>query len=158
MKTMRIIAKRMSTLLTLLCTAVALHAQMPEPIKCTTSWKVVNDSVAELRIAATIDDGWHLYSTNLEDGPTAATLVVEAIEGAHLGDTLRFEGQEIAKYDDMFGMEVRYFEHKVTFVQRFIIERADYKVEGYFQYGACDDENCMPPTDVAFKFPLTTKE
>lgn len=50
-------------------------------------------------------------------------------------------------------MEVRYFEEKVTFVQRVIIEKADYKVEGYFQYGACDDENCMPPTDVAFKYP-----
>ena len=152
---MKTIAKRMSALLSLLCMAVAIYAQMPEPVKCQTSWKVISDSVAELRIVTTIDAGWHVYSTELEDGPTAASLMVETIEGAHLSGKLGFEGKEIAKYDDMFGMEVRYFEDKVTFVQRFIIEKADYKVQGYFQYGACDDENCMPPTDVAFKYPMT---
>ena len=145
--------KRMSAMLALLCVAVVTFAQMHDPIKCESAWKIVSDGVAELRISATIDAGWHLYSTELEGGPTAATLVVETIEGAHLDGKLTFEGKEIAKYDEMFGMEVRYFENQVTFVQRVIIEKADYKVEGYFQYGACDDENCMPPTDVPFKYP-----
>ena len=145
--------QRMGLLFSLLCVAVTMHAQMHEPIKCEASWKMVSDGVAELRVAAKIDAGWHVYSTELGDGPTSATLVVETIEGARLDGKLVFEGKEIAKYDDMFGMEVRYFENQVTFVQRFIIEKADYKVEGYFQYGACDDENCMPPTDVAFKYP-----
>ena len=146
--------KRLGITFSLLCMALIAFAQMPEPVKCNTSWKMVSDNVAELRISATIDAGWHVYSTELgEDGPTPATLVVETIEGARLDGKLVFEGKEIAKYDDMFGMEVRYFENQVTFVQRFIIEKADYKVEGYFQYGACDDENCMPPTDVAFKYP-----
>ena len=143
--------KRIGITLSLLCMAFVAFAQMPEPVKCTTSWKIVGDNVAELHISVAIDAGWHVYSTDLEDGPTAATLVVETIEGARLDGKLAFEGKEIAKFDEMFGMEVRYFEEMVTFVQRIIIEKADYKVEGYFQYGACDDENCMPPTDVAFK-------
>ena len=142
----------MSAVLTLLCVAMITFAQMHEPIKCETSWEVVSDGVAELRIAATIDAGWHLYSTELEDGPTAATLVVETIEGARLDGKLGFEGKEIAKYDDMFGMDVRYFEDKVTFVQRFVIESDDYAVQGYFQYGACDDQSCLPPTNVEFKY------
>ena len=142
----------MSAVLTLLCVAMITFAQMHEPIKCETSWEVVSDGVAELRIAATIDAGWHLYSTELEDGPTAATLVVETIEGARLDGKLGFEGKEIAKYDDMFGMDVRYFEDKVTFVQRFAIESDDYAVQGYFQYGACDDQSCLPPTNVEFKY------
>ncbi len=145
--------RRIGAVLALLCLVVAMYAQMPEPVKCATSWKMVDDNVAELRIAVTIDAGWHVYSTDLEDGPTAATLVVETIEGAHLDGKLAFEGKEVAKYDEMFGMEVRYFENQVTFVQRVIIDKAEYKVEGYFQYGACDDENCMPPTDVTFKYP-----
>ena len=142
----------MGALLSLFCVALTLHAQMHEPIKCEISWEVVSDGVAELRIAATIDAGWHLYSTELEDGPTAATLVVETIEGARLDGKLGFEGKEIAKYDDMFGMDVRYFEDKVTFVQRFAIESDDYAVQGYFQYGACDDQSCLPPTNVEFKY------
>ncbi len=150
---MKTIATRLSAAFLLFFMTMTMYAQMPEPVECKASLKMINDSVAELRIAAVIDAGWHVYSTELEDGPTAATLVVEAIEGAHLDGKLGFEGKEIAKYDDMFGMEVRYFENQVTFVQRIIIEKADYKIQGYFQYGACDDENCMPPTDVMFKFP-----
>ena len=148
--------KRMGALLSLLCVAFTLHAQMHEPIKCETSWEVVSDGVAELRIAATIDAGWHLYSTELEDGPTAATLVVETLEGARLDGKLEFEGEEIEKYDDMFGMDVRYFEDKVTFTQRFAIESDVYTVQGYFQYGACDDQSCLPPTNVEFKYGAAT--
>ena len=48
-------------------------------------------------------------------------------------------------------MDVRYFEDKVTFVQRFILE-GDYLVQGYFTYGACDDQSCLPPTNVEFKY------
>ena len=147
--------KKMGAVLSLFCVALTLHAQMYEPIKCETSWEVVSDGVAELRIAATIDAGWHLYSTDLEDGPTAATLVVETIEGARVDGKLGFEGKEIAKYDDMFGMDVRYFENKVTFVQRFALESDNYAVQGYFQYGACDDQSCLPPTNVEFKYGAT---
>ena len=149
---MRNLIQRMGAMLSLFCVALTLHAQMYEPIKCETSWEVVSDGVAELRIAATIDAGWHLYSTDLEDGPTAATLVVETIEGARVDGELGFEGKEIAKYDDMFGMDVRYFENKVTFVQRFALESDNYAVQGYFQYGACDDQSCLPPTNVEFKY------
>ena len=144
--------KKMGLLFSLLCVAMTMNAQMHEPIKCETSWEIVSDGVAELRILATIEDGWHLYSTELEDGPTAATLVVETIEGANLDGKLGFEGKEIAKYDDMFGMDVRYFEEKVTFVQRFAIEGDSYTVQGYFQYGACDDQSCLPPTNVEFAY------
>ena len=155
---MKSIVKRISSVLVLLCLAVSIYAQMPSPVKCTTSLKKVDGNVVELRITATIEEGWHVYSTELEDGPTTASLVVETIEGARLDGKLGFEGEEIAKYDDMFGMEVRYFENKVTFVQRFVITDSDYKVQGYFQYGACDDENCMPPTDVTFSLPLTPQK
>ena len=150
---MKTFATRLSTALLLFFMTMTMYAQRPEPVECKTSLKMINDSIAELRIAAVIDAGWHVYSTELEEGPTAATLVIETIDGAHLKGKLKFEGKEIAKYDEMFGMEVRYFENRVTFVQSLVITKADYKIQGYFQYGACDDENCMPPTDVTFKFP-----
>ena len=142
--------KRMGALLSLLCVAMVAFAQIHEPIQCETSWQKAGDNVVELRIAAKIEAGWHVYSTELEGGPTAAVLEVEKMEGVRLDGKLTFEGKEIAKYDDMFGMDVRYFEEKVTFVQRFIVESEEYKIQGYFQYGACNDENCLPPTNVEF--------
>ena len=144
--------KRIGALLSLLCVAVMTMAQIHEPIKCETSWKMVGDNVAELRIAAKIEAGWHVYSTELEGGPTTAELVAETLDGARLDGKLTFEGKEIAKYDDMFGMDVRYFENEVTFIQRFVIEKENSKVQGYFQYGACNDENCLPPTNVEFNY------
>ena len=149
---MKPIVRRMGAMFSLLCVALTLHAQMHEPIKCEASWKNVGDGVAELRVVAKIDAGWHVYSTELGDGPTSATLVVETIEGARLDGKLGFEGKEIAKYDEMFGMDVRYFEDEVTFVQRFAIDSDDYTVQGYFQYGACDDQSCLPPTNVEFSY------
>ena len=143
--------KRVSALISLLCVAVMSFAQIHEPVKCETSWKMVSDNVAELRIAAKIDAGWHLYSTE-QEGVTAAELVAETLDGARLDGKLTFEGKEIKKYDDMFGMDVRYFENEVAFIQRFIIEKENSKVQGYFLYGACNDENCMPPTNVEFDY------
>ena len=73
---------------------------------------------------------YRVYSTELEDGPTAAMLVTETLDGARLDGKLTFEGKEISKYDEMFGMQVRYFENQVTFIQRFIIEKENSKVQG----------------------------
>ena len=144
--------KRIGIFGALFFATIMTFAQMQEPVKCETTWKMVNDSITELRITATISAGWHVYSTELEDGPTAATLFVEDIEGAHLTGKLEFEGKEITKYDEMFGVDVRYFENKATFIQRFVIDKNECKIQGYFQYGACDDESCMPPTDVTFEY------
>ena len=82
----------MSALLSLLCVAMITFAQIHEPIQCEASWKMVDDKAAELRITAVIDAGWHVYSTELEDGPTAATLVVETIEGARLDGKMCLQG------------------------------------------------------------------
>ena len=49
-------------------------------------------------------------------------------------------------------MKLRYFENTATFVQKFKITDASYQIEGYLEYGACNDENCLPPTEVPFSF------
>jgi thiol:disulfide interchange protein DsbD len=49
-------------------------------------------------------------------------------------------------------MKVSFFEHTATFVQKVKITGATYKLEGYMQYGACNDENCLPPSNVDFSY------
>ena len=65
---------------------------------------------------------------------------------------LRAVGNVQKKMDEMFGMEVSYMEGTAEFVQRFVITEPEYEVSGYLTYGACNDENCMPPTNVEFNF------
>jgi thiol:disulfide interchange protein DsbD len=52
----------------------------------------------------------------------------------------------------MFGMNVRYFTGSAKFVQKLTLTGGDYDIEGYLEYGACNDENCLPPTQSTFRF------
>lgn len=112
-------------------------------------------SPTELEVIFTgrIDNGWHVYSTGLPaDGPISASLHTEKAEGVKAEGKLSHRGKEISQYDKMFGMTLRYFEHSVTFVQKYKITGKTYNVKGYLEYGACNDENCIPPTQVDFSF------
>ncbi|MEE1214010.1 MAG: cytochrome c biogenesis protein CcdA, partial [Bacteroidaceae bacterium] len=62
------------------------------------------------------------------------------------------DGKVHRAMDEMFEMEVTYVEGEASFVQTFTITEAAYEVSGYLTYGACSDQNCMPPTDVEFSF------
>ena len=45
-----------------------------------------------------------------------------------------------------------YYEDNVTFSQKIKLTGKEYKIEGYFEYGACNDESCLPPTSVDFNY------
>ncbi len=140
----------LSTLLIL--SVLALHAQMVEPIHVTSAFKQLKGAEAELTFSATIDDGWHVYSTGLSnDGPVAASFHALKMEGAELVGKLQTRGQEIKQYDQMFGMELRYFEHAVTFVQKVRFTKPEYDIDCYVEYGACNDQMCLPPSEISLK-------
>ena len=102
---------------------------------------------------AAIDKGWHVYSTDLGDGgPISATFNVDNKSGVELVGKLKPVGKEVATFDKLFEMKVRYFENTAKFVQKVKFTGGAYAIEGYLEYGACDDESCLPPTQVPFKF------
>ena len=142
----------LSLLLFFVC-AVTAMAQMQDPVHFKSELKQISGTEAEIVFTATIDDGWHVYSTDLPDGgPISATFNVDKIEGAELVGKLTPVGKEENKFDQMFQMQVRFFEHNAKFVQKLKITGATFSIEGYMQYGACNDQNCLPPTDVNFSF------
>ena len=137
----------------LLLIAVVAQAQIQEPIKFKSELKTLAAGEAEIVFTATIDKGWHVYSTDLGDGgPISATFNVEKISGATVVGKLQPKGKEIASYDKLFEMNVRYFESTAQFVQKLKLTGGDYKIEGFLEFGACNDENCLPPTQVEFNF------
>lgn len=133
--------------------ALPALAQIQEPIKFKTEWKQNSDSEAEIIFNATIDKGWHVYSTELEEGgPISASFNIDQIQGAETIGKLTPVGNEINEMDPIFGMKVRYFKDKATFIQKIKITDKNYSIKGYLEYGACNDENCLPPTGVDFSF------
>jgi len=137
----------------LLLFAVAMQAQIQDPVKFNSELKILAADEAEVVFTAAIDKGWHVYSTDLGDGgPISATFNVEKIFGAEVVGKLKPVGKEISTFDKLFEMKVRYFENTAQFVQKLKLTGGAYQIEGYLEYGACNDENCLPPTQVPFKF------
>ena len=137
----------------LLLFTVAMRAQIQDPVKFKSELKTVAADEAEVVFTAAIDKGWHVYSTDLGDGgPISATFNVEKISGAEVVGKLKPVGKEISTFDKLFEMKVRYFENTAQFVQKLKLTGGAYQIEGYLEYGACNDENCLPPTQVPFKF------
>ena len=142
----------LSCLLLVVCFTSAF-AQIQDPVQFKTELKKISETEAQIIFTGTIDAGWHVYSTDLpEGGPISATFNTDKMEGIELDGKLTPQGKEIQNYDKMFEMNVRYFEDVATFVQKLKITAANYFIEGYFQYGSCNDENCLPPTDIEFSF------
>ncbi len=146
--------KRIASLITLYIYIVAAAlAQFQNPVSFTTTQKKVSDDVLEVVFQGTIDAGWHVYGTDIADGgPTRAELTLETQKGVKLDGKLRATGKVQRQMDEMFGMEVSFMEGTASFMQRFIITEPEYEVGGYLTYGACNDENCIPPTNVEFSF------
>lgn len=145
--------KKVSSFLMLVMLSLTLFAQMHNPVSISVSQNKLSDSEFEIVFSGKADAGWHVYSTDIADGgPTAATIEFEEQTGVEPVGKLTPKGHVHTAFDEMFGMEVSYMEGEVTFVQKMRITAATYSVKGYLTYGACNDENCLPPTTVDFSY------
>lgn len=133
------------TLLLLVTVVMAVQAQVSFTVK----YKRVNPTTIDIVFTGTAQPGWHIYSTNIgEGGPTRATFGVDKIKGAKLKGGLKGGPGAKTMQDPIFEMPVTYYEGHATFTQRVELLDKDYELKGYLKYGACNDENCLPPTSV----------
>lgn len=137
----------------LLLVAMFCNAQMADPVKFKSHLKTGSTAEAEIVFDGKIAHGWHVYSTNLgSDGPIEASFHVDKKDGVELVGKLTPRGHEISMMDNMFGMKLRFFENSVQFVQKVKFTKPTYTIKAYLEYGACNDEMCMPPTQVDAHF------
>ena len=143
--------KKTALMLIMLLTVMVAGAQMADPVKFVTELKQMEGNEAEIIFKATIDPGWHVYSTDItEDGPTKATFHAERLDGVELVGSLKPRGSVKEQFDDMFGTTLRFFENQGAFVQKIRFTKPRYTISCYLEYGACNDEMCLPPTTVEF--------
>lgn len=145
--------KKLIFLVTLLLTVGMSKAQMHNPVHWTFSVKDVSKTEKELMFSAKIDAHWHVYGLHLpQDGPTPTSIEFKSISGAELVGEVTSPSQLITKYDEMFGMEINWYENEVTFVQRIKLTGEKYDIQGVLRFMCCDDQSCMPPTAEDFAF------
>lgn len=144
--------KRYLTTAFLLLAVVSLFAQMMNPVHFSSKMKMLKGDEAEIVFTASIDAGWHVYSTDLgSGGPIQASFNVVKMDGAEAVGKLQHRGKEIKQFDKLFDMEVRYFEGAATFAQKIRFTKPEYDIDCFLEYGACNDESCLPPSDFQFK-------
>lgn len=138
------------SLLFLLSALAAVQAQ----VQFTVKYNRVNATTIDIVFTGKADNGWHIYSVSQPaDGPTPATFNLDKIKGAKLKGGLKAGKGVIKKQEAMFdNAEVSYFEHQAVFTQRIELTEKDYVIQGYLNYGACNDENCLPPTNVECEY------
>ena len=152
-----VVMKNILSLLFLLC-ALPMFAQFQNPVKFTVKQNQVSDTEVEVVFTGQIESGWHVYTADIADGgPTKAEVTLEKQKGVKPKGKLQAKGNVHRAMDDMFGMEVSYMEGNATFVQAYTITEPTYELAGYLTYGACNNQNCIPPSNVEFSFTGTGK-
>lgn len=116
------------------------------------SSKKIGDKVYEIHLTAEVEEPWHIYSQSTPAGgalPTSFSFNKNPL--LVLEGKLKEKGKLIKKYEETFGMEVKYFEGSVTFIQTVKL-KANVKtnITGSLEYMVCNDEMCLPPRTVAF--------
>ena len=140
-------------LFALLLSALSLSAQIYDPIKWSFEHNKLSDSAGEIVLKATIDEGWHLYGTQLpEDGPIATSFVFEQLQDIALDGELVVPDGLVRQYDPNFAMELNWYEKEAVFVQKVKYTGEAPALSGYVNFMACNDETCLPPDEVPFSF------
>jgi len=126
-----------------------------EPVKWTFGSKKLGNDEFELIMIANLDKGWSIYSQHTsDDGPVPTAFEFESDNFEGLSEVLE-KGKKKEGMDPLFGVKVIKFPTgPVTFTRKIKVKDYSKPVAGYLTYMACDDEKCLPPTDVDFSFDL----
>ena len=138
----------------LLITALSIIFCLPSlaQVSFTPSMKQTANDEITVSFSGKIAEGWHVYSQDEKNGPTPASLNISSIKGAEPVGTLTADKKPAKKFDEIFEAEVMYYEGQVVFSQKFRLTGGEYSIEGYLEYGACNDQSCLPPTSVDFAY------
>lgn len=126
-------------------------AQIKNPIKWSYAAKKLNASEAILYIKADLEKGWHIYSLFQAAGGPEKTVFNFSKDKNYSILGKMTENKPIRKYEEVFGMDVHYFEGSVTFSQKIKLNvKEPFTIEGSVEYMACTDKECLPPREVNF--------
>ena len=141
--------------LSLLTTFVG--AQILEPVKWQMTSQAVGDNEFDLIFTAHIDDGWSIYSQHTDPaGPVPTAFYFDAGDHFSAQGEVAEKGDKKEGPDPLFaGVTVIKFTHgPVIFTQRVKVSDYASPITGYLEFMTCDDERCLPPTEVDFNFKL----
>lgn len=132
------------------------YGQELNPVSWSFDVQKLSEQEYQIEYSADIKEGWTVYSQYLEsdEGPVATEIWYETegvVENVGLSEE---SGKRKAGFDKFFEMNVVKFLSGEPYVitQRVKVLDPSKVLKGYLTFMTCDDERCLPPTDVEFAF------
>ncbi|RLD68784.1 MAG: disulfide bond formation protein DsbD [Bacteroidetes bacterium] len=125
--------------------SINIQAQIIDPVEWDYSVKQLPNNEAELIFKAQIEPKWHMYSQFFEEGgPVKMTFLFEDTKDyKKLGNVVEVSKPH-TEHDDIFDIDVQYFESQATLKQKIkILSTKDFVVKGEFDYQVCYDDKCV---------------
>lgn len=133
------------------------QSQIPDPVSWNFSSKKTGDKTFEIRLTASIQSGWHLYS---QVQPQDAIAIPTGIKfNANPLVVMDKKVKEVGKmekfHDEKLQLSANQYSNKVDFVQVVRLKAsAKTNVSGSVEFQTCDDKKCLPPKTVNFSIAL----
>ena len=143
----------LSVFLILTC-AIEVFAQTPYAWSYTA--KKTGDKSYEIHCTVNLNAPWHTYSQFTPDGGPVPTKFVFTKNPLYtLDGDVKEEGKMITKHETVFGVDVKYFDGQVDFIQKVKLKStAKTNFSGAVTFMVCNDEQCLPPATQKFSVPL----
>lgn len=150
--------KRIVYLLIAFLTVTNINAQILNPVKWTTKTEKISDTEFNLVINGIIENEWHVYSQfTPDDGPLPMVLTFAAQKGNFELVGKAKESPYKKQFNDVFGVDEYYFEHKVTVTQRVkIVNPKTSKIKLNLEYQVCKTACINENKDFAFDIPAVS--
>lgn len=145
----------MKKILFTLITALTLQlsfGQILNPVRFQYKALKKSNNEYEVHITTSVDPKWHIYSIYNPDGGAQATALTFKNATA-LGKT-KESGKLKTTFEKDFGVNQKYFEETVDFIQLVKVAPNTKKVSGTVEYMVCNDRQCLPPKTVTFDIAL----
>ena len=135
----------------------AMGVSAQSPVSWTFTSKKLVDNTYEIKMTATMEKGWHLYSQEQPDdavaGPTTFTITSNPL--IELVGKIKENGKMQKFHDKELGISANQYSQKVEFVQTIKLKgKVKTSFNGSVEYQTCDDKKCLPPKTVNFKVAL----
>ena len=124
---------------------LSLNSQEKEPVSWSYEVVKVNNLEYQISFDAEIIDGWKLYSQfSPEEGSVATSFKFLNNDNSYDASEIFNEDPYIIGYDNVFKMDLFYFEHKASFNQSFRLKNKDLnQIKIEIDYSSCDEELCI---------------
>lgn len=126
---------------------VAMVSWAQSPIKWSASFKMIDEVNGVVTFKASIANGLHLYGIDIPaGGPVPTSFNFNNSQGIDFVDSPIPSVKPIIAYDDVFGLELNWWEREVSFKQKFIVKNdKEAIIDCVVKYMACDNKSCLPP-------------